>query len=138
LQKKERSGATQSQQAPQITDQMIDAMLTDDDMRGVFEQSLKASGIDTPLDQMSDAERRNYARQFLEAMAQAQQAAQQSSGNAGPSDAQLDQMLADPQVRAQLGEILKANNIDTPLDDMPPEAQRHILRQVLAAQSKDE
>ena len=38
----------------------------------------------------------------------------------------------------KLAEILKANNIDTPLDDMPPEAQRNILRQVLAAQNKDQ
>lgn len=57
---------------------------------------------------------------------------------AGPSDAQLDQMLANPQVRAKLAEILTANGIDTPLDDMPREAQRDILRQVIAAQSKDQ
>jgi len=138
LQKKERSGAKQRQPTPQITDQMIDAMLAREDFRGVFEQSLKAAGIDQPLDQMPDAERRNYARQFLEAMAEAQQASQQSSGSAGPSDAQLDKMLANPQVRAKLGEVLKANNIDTSLDDMPPEAQRNILRQVLAAQNKDQ
>jgi len=53
-------------------------------------------------------------------------------------NAQLDEMLANSKVRSKLGEILTANNIDTPLDDMPPEAQRDILRKVIAAQSKDQ
>jgi len=121
--------------APDLTDAQIDELLARDDFRTDLRKILEASGHD--LDALSPDQQRQAAREFLAHLAQ-QQAAQQTSGPAGPSDAQLDQMLANPQVRAQLGEVLKANNIDTPLDDMPTDAQRHILRQVLAAQSKDQ
>lgn len=57
------------------------------------------------------------------------------SGNL-PSDAELDQMLNDPGIRSKLVQILEANEIDTPLDDMTPETQRDVLRQVIQQQQQ--
>ncbi len=57
------------------------------------------------------------------------------SGNL-PTDAELDQMLTDPGIRSKLGQILEANEIDTPLDDMTQETQRDVLRQVIHQQQQ--
>jgi len=57
------------------------------------------------------------------------------SGNL-PNDAQLDEMLADQGIRDKLGQILEANDIDTPLDDMAQETQRDVLRQVIHQQQQ--
>ncbi|RIA55505.1 hypothetical protein [Dichotomicrobium thermohalophilum] len=57
------------------------------------------------------------------------------SGNL-PTDAELDQMLTDPGIRSKLGQILEANDIDTPLDDMTQETQRDVLRQVIHQQQQ--
>lgn len=53
-----------------------------------------------------------------------------------PSDDQLDEMLGDQGIRDKLGQILEANNIDTPLDDMAHETQRDVLRQVIEQQQQ--
>ncbi len=53
-----------------------------------------------------------------------------------PSDAELDQMLSDQGIRDKLGQILEANEIDTPLDDMTQETQRDVLRQVIHQQQQ--
>jgi len=59
------------------------------------------------------------------------------SGNSNiPDNAQLDEMLADQSVRDKLGQILEANNIETPLDDMAQETQRDVLRQVIEQQQQ--
>jgi len=59
----------------------------------------------------------------------------EESGNL-PSDAELDQMLNDPGIRSKLVQILEANDIDTPLDDMTQETQRDVLRQVIQQQQQ--
>lgn len=61
-----------------------------------------------------------------------------SSDNSGnlPSDSELDQMLADQGIRDKLTQILEANDIDTPLDDMAQETQRDVLRQVISQQQQ--
>ncbi|MFP3921260.1 MAG: hypothetical protein ACLFPA_10575 [Dichotomicrobium sp.] len=61
-----------------------------------------------------------------------------SSDNSGnlPSDSELDQMLADQGIRDKLGQILEANEIETPLDNMEQETQRDVLRQVLQQQQQ--
>lgn len=53
-----------------------------------------------------------------------------------PDNTQLDEMLADQGVRDKLGQILEANNIETPLDDMAQETQRDVLRQVIEQQQQ--
>lgn len=53
-----------------------------------------------------------------------------------PNDTQLDEMLADQDIRDKLGQILEANNIDTRLDDMAQETQRDVLRQVIEQQQQ--
>ena len=58
-----------------------------------------------------------------------------NSGNL-PSDAQLDEMLSDQGIRDKLTQILEANSIDTPLDDMAQETQRDVLRQVIEQQQQ--
>lgn len=45
-------------------------------------------------------------------------------------------MLSDQSIRDKLGQILQANDIDTPLDDMEQETQRDVLRQVLQQQQQ--
>lgn len=55
-----------------------------------------------------------------------------------PSNAELDQMLADPGIRSKLSQILEANDIDTALDDMEQETQRDVLRQVLQQQQQQQ
>jgi len=58
-----------------------------------------------------------------------------NSGNL-PNEAQLDEMLADQGIRDKLTQILEANSIDTPLDDMAQETQRDVLRQVIEQQQQ--
>ncbi len=53
-----------------------------------------------------------------------------------PSDAELDQMLNDQGIRDKLAQILEANDIETPLDDMAQETQRDVLRQVISQQQQ--
>jgi hypothetical protein len=107
-----------------------DRYLADPDFRRALNEALVSNGYKT-LDETPLSEQRNDARNFLKHM----RATQREEEPAPPEipDALLDQILADPQARARIQQMLTRAGVDQPFDRMPREMQRQTLAAMMAA-----